>query len=527
MKVHGIYIYAALVVALLCTGCSRVIPSKDPYTIYMHLPAEPATLNPVTYSDAYSAAVFGYIYQSLIKRNLDTLEFEPQLAKRWTRTPDGLRYRFYLKKGVTWTDGKELTADDVVYSYRVIMDPKVASARLKVYYKEIARVRKIDRYTVEFVMVRPYFLALSICGGLTVIPKHIFDDGTDFNTHSNSRNPVGTGPYRFSRWSTGKHILLERNEEYHGRKPDIRKIFFKFVSEENIALQMLKKGDLDYMTIRPIQWVRQTGSDKFQNNFYKFEYYLPNYRFIAWNARTMFGDRRVRTAMTHLINRRAILEKLYFGLGKIVTGNFYINSDDYNTEIEPLNYDPEKGRQLLREAGWLDSNSDGFLDKDGKKMKFDFMIPSSAKMSERIATIVKEDLSRIGIQMTISRYEWAVFLQNIHTRDFDAATLGWSMGFESDPYQVWHSSQTQNGSNLYGFKDKEADRIIEQARTELDPERRRRLYWRFHEILHEEQPCTFLYCTPELVVLSKRFENVTVHTAGFDLEEWKVNPEYE
>ncbi len=525
---NSIQIISALaLLVMLLTGCSRFIPEKDPCTIYMHLPAEPATLNPVTYTDAYSAAVFGYIYQSLIKRNLDTLEFEPHLAERWTVSPDGLRYRFYLKKGVLWTDGKEVTADDVVYSYRIIMDPKVASARLKVYYKEIKQVRKIDRYAVEFIMVRPYFLALSICGGLTVIPKHVFDDGTDFNTHRNSRFPLGTGPYRFMEWSTGKFIVLTRNETYHDRKPDIEKIFFKFVTEENIALQMLKKGDLDYMSIRPIQWVRQTDSEKFRENFYKLKYYLPNYRFIAWNNRTIFSDRRVRTAMTHLINRRAILEKLYFGLGKIVTGNFYIHSHDYNTEIGPLEHDVEKGKKLLAEAGWADSDNDGYLDKNGKRFSFDFMIPSSTKMSERIATIIKEDFSKVGIELTISRYEWAVFLQKIHTRDFDAAILGWSMGFESDPYQVWHSSQAENGSNLYGFKDPEADRIIEQARSELNDERRRRLYWRFHEILHEEQPCTFLFCTPELIVLSKRFENVKVHTAGLDLEEWRVNPDHD
>lgn len=515
-----IFIISIVVMVFSCRDFSAV---KDPYTIYLHLSSEPATLNPVTATDAYSSSVSGYIYESMVDRDEDTLEIRPDLARGWEILDNGMRYRFYLKKGVLWSDGVELTADDVIYSYNRIMDPKVASAQLKVYYRDIRSVEKIDKYTVEFRYARPYFLALEICGGITVIPRHIFDDGTDFNTHKNNRHPVGTGPYKFEKWETGKKIVLVQNGLYRDKKPDIKRIYFKFIAEENVALQMLKKGELDMMGIRAIQWVRQTNSEKFKKNFYKLKYYHPYYNYIGWNGRSiLFSDKRVRRAMTHLVNRKEILQKLLFGLGKIVTGNFYINSKSYNKNIKPYPFDIEKGKSMLKDAGWVDSDNDGILDKGGVKFSFTLTLPSGRKLPERIATIMKEDLAGAGIEMEINRYEWAVFLQKIHQRDFDAVILGWSLGYSGDPYQLWHSSQVEQGSNFCGFVNAEADRIIERARREFNEEKRIAMYRRFHEIIHEEQPYTFLYCTPALQVVSRRFENVIVHTTGLKIEEWRV-----
>jgi peptide/nickel transport system substrate-binding protein len=512
-----------LLVFLSVIWCRDFSSVKERYTLYIHLNSEPSHLNPITSTEAVASSINNYIYETLLDRDYDTLELIPQLALRWEISPDKLRYRFYIKKGILWSDGVELTADDIIYSYNRIKDPKVASAPLKVYYIDVRRVRKIDRYTIEFLYSKPYFRALEICGGVPIVPMHIFNDGTDFNTHKNNRFPIGTGPYKFERWDTGKRIILTLNERYRGRKPEIRRVFYKIVPEINVALQMLKKGELDLMSIRSIQWVRQTNSEKFNNNFYKLKYYTPNYNYIGWNARRVwFNDKRVRIALTYLINRKAILEKLQFGLGKIVTGNFYIFSKDYNRAIPPWPYDPEKGAQLLRDAGWGDSDKDGILDKEGEKFSFTFTIPSGSKFAERLATILKEDFSRVGIEMEINRFEWAVFVKKLHERDFDAVTLAWSLDWESDPYQLWHSTQVEQGSNYCAFVNREADSIIEKGRMEFDGRKRMKMYHRFHEIIHEEQPYTFLFCNPALVVVSRRFENVKVHQRGLKYIEWKV-----
>jgi peptide/nickel transport system substrate-binding protein len=509
---------------LVLAPCGGVIPPRDPLTLNVHMGAEPGTLNPITATDAYSHAINLRVYETLVDRDYDTLEIVPLLAERWMISPDKLRFRFHLRRGVAWSDGVEFTADDVVYSFRTIKDPKTACAQLKVYYLDIIDCIKIDRYTVEFLYSRPYYLALTFCGGMPIVPKHIFDDGTDFNTHRHNRLPVGTGPYRFEGWETGKQISLVLNERYRGKIPQIRRVVYRFVSEPSVALQMLKKGDLDVMGVREIVWVRQTGSEKFQENFYKLKYYLSSFSYIGWNAaRPFFSDRRVRLAMTHLINRKAILDKLLFGLGEVVTGPFYIFGKSYNREIMPWPHDPARARQLLAEAGWIDSDGDGILDRDGKKFSFTFTMSSGSKFAERLASIMKEDLAKAGIEMKINRYEWAVFINKIQNRDFDATSLGWSdPDFQDDPYQIWHSSQIKGGSNYVGFNNPEADRIIEQARREFNEGKRIAMYHRFHEILHREQPYTFLYTNPALAVVSKRFTNVRVHTRGMNFVEWKV-----
>ena len=179
----------------------------------------------------------------------------------------------------------------------------------------------------------------------------------------------------------------------------------------------------------------------------------------------------------------------------------------------------------VKEAGWRDTDGDGILDKNGEKFSFTFTVPSGRKYLERLATILKEDFSKAGIDMKINRYEWAVFVKKLHDRDFEAVALGWALGYSGDPYQLWHSREIKKGSNFCGFRNAEADRLIEQARVEFNEKRRRSLYHRFNRILHEEQPYTFMFCTPALVVVSKRFDNVKVHLMGLDYLEWKVRGE--
>ncbi|HQP47275.1 MAG TPA: peptide-binding protein [Spirochaetota bacterium] len=514
-----------LVSIILAAGvsCGDAVATRDRATLYIHLGAEPGNLNPITSTEAVAGTITAHLYETLLERNYDTLELEPELAQRWEMSPNGLVYRFYLKKGVLWSDGVELTADDVVYSFNKLKSPDVESASWKVYFMDVSRIRRVDKYTVEFHCTQPYFMRLEFLGGMPIVPKHIFDDGTDFNQHPAGRHPVGTGPYMFDRWDTNKRIVLKVNPRYRGNPPDIRRVVYRVVPEENVALLMLKKGELDVMTVSNLQWVRQTDTEKFKKDFHKLKYFTPNYNYIGWNSqREWFRDKRVRRAMTHLVNRKAILDKLLFGLGKIVTGTFYIFSDNYDPAIEPWPYDREKGIALLREAGWADSDKDGILDKNGKKFSFTFSIASASKFSERLAIILKEDLSKAGIEMNINRYEWAVFVKKLTEKDFDAVTLAWSLGYSGDPYQLWHSSQINEGSNYCGFLNAESDRIIEKARVEFDDKKRVQLFRRFNHILHDEQPYTFMFCNPSLVVVSRNFDNVKVHTMGLNITEWKV-----
>ena len=415
------------------------------------------------------------------------------------------------------------TADDVVYSFKKIMDPKVDCPHLKVYYQDIEKVTKIDDYTVQFKYKRPYFLALEFCGGMPIVPKHVFDDGGDFNKHPAGRAPIGTGPYVFISWDTNRAIIVRKNENYWKKTPEIKEILFKIIQDQTVALQVLKKGDMDVMGLRQIQWARQTESDKFNSMFQKLEYYTPGFSYIGWNLRRpYFKDKRVRQALTMLIDRQKILDKLYFGLGQIVTGQFFIFSPDYSPNIKPWAYDPEAAKALLTEAGWTDHDGDGVRDKDGVPFSFDFLVSAGGRARINFATILKEDLKGAGIEVKIKQLEWSSFLKNLHDRDFDATTLGWAMGVENDPYQLWHSSQIDAGSNYIGYSNKEIDQIIEEARVEFNPKKREVLYHKFNGILHDEQPYTFLYCLASLVVVDRRFENVIAYPLGLDPREWRI-----
>lgn len=495
-------------------------PTDGDWLIH-HLGAEPATLNPITATDAYASRINDYIYESLVKRDERSMELVPQLAESWEVSEDHLTYVFQLKRNVTWQDGKPFTARDVLFSYERIMDPKVDAPHLRNYYQDIEALEMLDDFTVRYRYRIPYYRALDFCGGIPIVPAHLFQEADNFNRHPIGRQPMGTGPYRLVRWDTGKEIVLVRNENYWGLKPHLLQHVFKVITEPTAALHVLKQGGLDMMSLRPIQWARQTQSRRFEQDFQKLKYYLPSYSYIGWNSRRpFFSDKRVRRAMTLLMDRETFLKKILLGFGTVISGPFYVNSPDYDKSIPLYPYDPREALALLKEAGWEDRDGDGLLDKDGQPFVFEFLLSAGSRTGEQIATVLQENLKAVGIRMRIRNLEWAVFIQRIDNRDFDACTLAWSMGWDSDPFQIWHSSQAEKGSNFVGFENEEADRLIETARQEFDPEKRRALYHRFHAIVHEEEPYTFLFTTEALVALSRRFENVNVYPMGLAPREW-------
>ena len=486
------------------------------------LSAEPATLNPVTASDAYESLINGYIYESLLTLDNQTLDHIPVLAESWSVSEDKKQYTFVLKEGLHWQDGEPLTSRDVLYTFDRARDPAVDAPHLRSYYKDLTDVEVINERIVRFTYAYPYFKALDMIGGLSIIPQHIFER-EDFNTHSAGRAPVGSGPYRFLKWDTGKEIILERYPEYWGRAHYVQRIVFRIVTDEMVALQVLKKGEIDFMGLQPIQWERQTSTRDFSDNFNKIRYPSLGYSYIGWNQRRpMFADRMVRRAMTMLVDRESFVKNIWYGLGTVISGNFFVGSPDYDKTIESWPYDPEKASTLLDEAGWVDSDGDGIRDKDGVSFRFEFTYSSGSTTGEQLATMLQESLGKVGIEMSIRQLEWALFTKLLGDRAFDAVTLGWSLPVLADPYQVWHSSQVEKGSNYIGFVDLEADRIIEDGRTEFDREKRAAMYRRFHRILHEEQPYTFLFNRDNLVALDRRFQNVTVYPLGPDSTEWWV-----
>lgn len=502
---------------------------RDPYVLNRVLSSDPISLNPLTYEDANSGAIIAQIYESLLRRNRETLELEGLLARRWTMSSDHLTYMFYLRDDVRFQDGVQMTAEDVEYSFSKIVDPDVPNPHLKVYYNIVKDVKAVDTFTVRMRLKYPYYKATEMLGGFEIIPKHVFEKEEDFVTGEAAlRKPVGTGPYILNDWKTGRKVVLDRNENYWGEKPEIRRHVYRILKNESVMLQALKKRELDYLGLRPFQYTRQITGSRFQDHFETYKYLGKVYRYIGYNTKHFpFDQRDVRVAMTYATNREQIKKSVYYDLVEIVTGSFFMKSQQYNTRLKAREYSLEKAKELLKGAGYRDSDGDGFLDLNGKKFTFELIIPASITEYEQIAAILQESLEKIGIRMEIRKLEFQTLIAKVNNRDFDAIMLGWSTPIDSDPYQLWHSSQVEKGHNFTGFTTREMDDIIERARVEFNPVKRNALYHRFHEILYENQPYTFLFSPYELAALHRRFENVILYPAGMDPNRWRVNAQFD
>ncbi len=504
--------------------------------VVVHLGAEPAVMNPhLGASDSYTQLIVngngGNIFETLFVRDMETLENKPHIAERWEVSDDHLTYTFYLRKDVTFSDGVPLTAHDVLFTYEAILNPVNDTADKRSYLTDFESATLLDDYTIQFKASKPYFLHLDLFGDgfLSILPKHIYGEG-DFNTLAANRAPVGSGPYLFSKWDTGQEIVLTKRDDYWGEtKPHVNELHFKVVTDSNAAMQLLRRQELDYMRLTPEQWVRHAVKPEIADHYQRLTLYSPvdgaasSFGWIGWNAkRPYFADKRVRRAMTMLLDRKTIGETIYRGLVRVVSGSQFPDSPSYDKTITPWPFDPEGAKKLLDEAGWIDSDQDGIRDKDGVPFTFQWIFPAGVTEYEQMATVYKESLDKVGINVVLRPLEWATFLESVTKRSFDACSMAWTSEFESDPYQVWHSSQTESGSNFVGFVNPEADEIIETARQEFDPEKRAALYRRFHAILHEEQPYTFLFNSKRKVVISNRFQNVKPYILGFDMREWWV-----
>ncbi|MBI5365855.1 MAG: hypothetical protein HZA54_02360 [Planctomycetes bacterium] len=476
---------------------------------------EPQTLNPITASDAYESIINSWVYESLLDLDPSTYNNRPSLAESWTMSDDHLTYTFKLRPGTKFHDGHPVTTEDVLFSFNAIMNPEVQCGNLRNYYLDVKEAKALDERTVQFTCGKPYFLMLDFLGGFAIMPKHIFNftKGEEFNTHKNNRFPIGTGPYKFLHWKSPDEIAIERNDDYWGDKGLLKRIVYRLIPNDTVALQVLLLGTIDRSNLTPDQWQNQTDSEKFKTTLRKESFLVPSYSYLGWNqARPFFKDKRVRRALAMLVDRAKIIEKIWYGLAEPVTGPFYVKSPSNDASIQPLPFDPDAAEALLDEAGWADSDGDGVRDKDGVAFRFELNLPASNVTGEKIASVVKEQFRKSGIDVTIKPAEWAVFIENLQKKRFDCCFLSWSMGYRQDPFQIWHSSQcdVEGGSNRIEFRHQEADELIEKARVEFDAEKRDAMYRRFHGILHDEQPYTFLYAPKSLMAIDQRFRNVAV-----------------
>jgi peptide/nickel transport system substrate-binding protein len=518
---------------------------------------DPKTLNPLlSNSGEIGDWISSYIDAGIADRNRWTNpdEWHGELGCRVEVTDEFREYTIYLRKGVkwhspsgvdlsnpkyAWLKGEHpLTAHDFVFALDMMMNPQVENGFIKSYLQDLESWKALDDHTLVIRWKKRTYQSASVTLALVPVPKFLYgfaEDGTEYpketvglklNQHwYGNKGYVGTGPYRMTKYEPGRVIELERNDDFYGEKRPIQRLTYPIYTDQNQTVLRLKAKEIDLGLLRAgqyreevLQWQGRPKSEQPADNpflngqIHCKVIHAPQFDYIGWNAeKPLFSDRRVRTAMTLALRRREIIEKVFVGLGELAVGPYLPETGLHDPTIEPLEFDLERAKALLSEAGWVDRDGDGLVDKliDGKSMPFEFtlLIYGGSPEHTAQANIFKEDLLKIGVRLKIEAAEWSLMQKKMDEKQFDAFTGAWGMSWESDPYQIWHSSQadTPRGSNRVGFRNKQADALIEQARVTFEPEARRDLLRKIHRIIYEEQAYTFVrrrkvpYCWSDAV----------------------------
>jgi peptide/nickel transport system substrate-binding protein len=485
--------------------------------------ADADRLNPILASDGASRDITGLVFNGLVKYD-EQMNLVGELAESFEVSRDCLTAVFHLRKGVKWHDGVELTADDVLFTYEKLKDTRIVTP-YSGDFETVKAVTALDRYAVKVEYKEPYAPGLEIWG-LGIIPEHLLKD-KDLNTDSFNRYPIGTGPFRFKEWSSGQKIVLTASDDYFEGRPPIDEYIYRIIPDTATMFLELKALKLDFMGLRAIQYRLQTDTGLFRRQFNKFQYPALGYTYLGYNLlNPKFSDIRVRRALSYAIDQQAIIDGVLFGLGRPATGPYIPESWAYNPDVKPYEYNPDKAKELLAEAGWEDTNQDGILDKDGQPFTFTILTNQGNEERRKTAEIVQQNLKKVGVDVEIRVVEWQAFLHEfVDKKRFDAIILGWGVGLDPDIYIIWHSSKTNEREfNHVSYNNPKVDALLIEGRQTCDKERRKAIYREVHRLIAEDQPYTFLYYPQALPIVHKRFKGVKPSPIGikYNFDKWYV-----
>ncbi len=491
------------------------------------------TVTPLVSTDAYASDVQSHVLESLLTRDPDTLKWQGKLAKSWKISDDGLTITFKLRDDVVFSDGEPFDSKDVVFTYNFIMNDKIKAPSLRAYYKQISSVKALGKYEVEFVFEKPYFKALAFSGGMDILSKKFYEpylkDPEKFNQSKGLL--IGTGPYRLldpKNWKTDQdNIELVRNNRYWGPvQPSFDRFMWRIIQNDSARLTTFRNGDIDlYSGAQPIDFEKLKDDKQLNEISNRFNYVSPSggYAYIGWNQRldgkpTRFADKRVRQAMTWLIDKQKIADDVYLGYRIPAVSPFGDISPQHDPSLKYRGQDIEKGKALLKEAGFEDRDGDGVIeDKDGKPFEFELIYFGNNESTKRMVLLLKDMYARAGIKLKPVPSEWPVMLEHLDKKDFQAITLGWGGTIESDLYQIFHSSQIKEGDNRTSYVNKELDKVIEAARRETDEAKRMLLWHKAERILYDDLPYTFLVRGKTIGFYNKRIKNVRMTKTGLNI----------
>lgn len=500
--------------------------------INRHLAVDLNSTNPILISSSAESDVLGLTSFGLFSFDRRMEPFAAaDTVDSWQTSVDGMLDKVVIRDDLRWSDGRPITAHDVAFSYRLIMDDRVPVPAVRSGTDQLRTVHAYDDRTVVFFHREP--LATNVWNiNFPVIPRHVYAETWESDpTLKDSRRhveleaqPVCGGPYEIVKRIRGQEILLRAREAWHtvdGKqvrtKPFFHEVRFRILEDPNTALLALKKGEIDEMALTPEQWTTQTIGDDFDAKNTKAT--APEWVsfHFAWNTKSpFFSDRRVRRAMSHAFDHERMLETICHGLYTPCTGVFHPTAWMASKQpLEPYRQNLDRAETLLDEAGWIDRDNDGIRDREigGRSLPFEFTVVCSQQpMAQDICTLLQQSLDRIGVRVNVKPTEFTVLQQLLLEKKFDAAFGGWGTGTDPDTSEnIW---ATGAGRNFGSYSNPEVDRLFVEGRTEVDRAKRAEKYARIHELLWEDQPSTWLYWRNSFYGFSKNLRGYVFSPRG-------------
>ncbi len=473
----------------------------------------PNSFNYYLANNTFCAELFGLIYETLLDMDGITLAYIPGLAAQWTISDDKRTFTFTLDPRAVWSDGTPITTADVRWTYDAVMDPRHTTGPHKVALERFEPPVILDDHTIAFTAREVHWQNLGAAASFHILPEHVFAE-MDFN-RIHFEFPVVSGAYRLGPVREGVSIQLDRRDDWWRRTdPRVRNtgnfqsLVFRFYAERENAFEAFQQGQLDIYPVHTARlWVNETRGRRYQNNWIvrqTVQNHQPvGFQGFAMNMRRPpFDDLRVRQAMAHLLNRermnRTLMHGQYF-LHRSYFEDLYTADNPCGNPV--FDYAPEKARALLAAAGWKANPATGLLEQDGRTFSFAFL--TSDPTTDNFLQIYNEDLQNAGIRMTLDRKDWAGWAKTMDEFAFDMTWAAWSAGVFKNPEAMWHSSEASRpgGNNITGFKNTEADRLIEQQKVLFDVHQRHALCRQLDWIIAREVPYVLLWNSRETRLL--------------------------
>ena len=540
MRVSMLLVWCSLfsVAFIIPATASHPSPTASPTTaaskiggrLNLALLGNPTNLVPFLAGEQNALTITSLIYQSLLTYDR-TLNLVPQLAERYTISPDHRTITFTLKPNLTFSDGSPLTSADVSASFHAITDPRSRTPYAGD-YQMVQRFVTPDPRTIQVTYATPFAPALASWASLPVLPAKIVletltnnpNNSEGFNATRLKTQPLGSGPYVLTRWLRGQSLLLTRNPR-STEAPNITELFYRILPDQNSQWLEFKAGNLDMLDLTPLAATRLISESWFTQNYQAYSTLSNAYTYLGFNLKNpLFADVRVRQALGHAVNRQGLINAVLFGQGQPMTGLFKPGTWAHNASLTVPTFNPALAKQMLAQAGWHDADGDGVLDQNGQPFRFTLATNQGNDSRLKTAQVLQSLFADVGVQMDIRVQEWATFLTNtLQPRAFAAVLMGWGLGAEPDPYDIWHSSKTAPAEfNIVGFSNPQADALMTKARTTFNQTERKQQLDALQALIAAEAPYLWLYAPFSNVAVTQRLQGLHPGPAGlgWNIYQW-------